>query len=130
VKKLTSIGIAAVTTAATGSTTPIRPLVSPMYKATSPIAPETPAIPPRIRFPEDGIPSPEVSAKAIRNPALISCEITTTLYTLPRLVARPPLKSPDPQHAAEVKPNAIANTSEPIMSADALIGKWSFVVTI
>jgi hypothetical protein len=91
-----------------------------MYKATSPIATETPAIPPRIRFPEDGIPSPEVSAKAIRNPAPISCEITTTLYTLPRLVARPPLKSPDPQHAAEVKPNAIANTSELIISADAL----------
>jgi hypothetical protein len=44
----------------------------------------------------------------------------TTLYTLPRLVARPPLKSPDPQHAAEAKLDAIANTSELITSADAL----------
>jgi hypothetical protein len=44
----------------------------------------------------------------------------TTLYTLPRLVARPPLKSPEPQHAAEAKPETIANTSELITSADAL----------
>src|SRR5436309_5038524 len=93
-------------TPVTGAARPIWPMAIARYNPISPISPRIPASPPHAASATVRRASLRATAKAARTVIPATWERSATTRTGVRRVARPPLKSPTPQVAAEARPRA------------------------
>ena len=122
VRRPTSTGNTAVITEATGATTPMRPMASPLYSAAMPNAPVMPATTPQLATSGAASAHRVIQASASIRTRPQACAPATTRKTLARRVAIPPAKSPPPQMAAALKLSPAAGHGSRVHASPRLHG--------